>query len=295
LFGWFEKIGAERGLHISETALLLFAAAVAIGLIGEYLKEKDERWKGTSDIFELLVIIGVVGEVLFDGLIFGFSGRLDAIRDVSVAQANSIASDAYKVGNQARENASGLDLEAKKQQQVILAQAQRIIDLEIQFGLRVPKVEEKVGSLQTEIKKSADRERPQGSDIGDLRRATRGLKRNLRRVTLIRLNDPIAGQYATNLGTALKKLKFTVSFIDLPGSRFRGVIVCENGAGDVKVGEALKRAVIVSEIKRIAAEECTQPIPPTAPQGLFSFGVPNPKPAGTLIFVGHRRLPPLPN
>ena len=297
MFSTLSKNAADTGLNWSEAALLLFATLIVIGLIGEYRKE--ERWKAWSKGFEFLVILGVAGEVIFDGLIFGFSGRLQVIQDAAVASAISEAGKATDRAGVAIKSAADtekenkiLDGNIKTLEGKNLDQARHIIDLEIQFGIRVPKVEEQVGNLQTEIKKSVDRERPQEIDIGDLRKATRGLRRGLRHITLIRLNDPIAGQYATNLGRALRKLKFEVSFIDLPGSRFRGVIVCENGAGDIKVGEALKRAVIVSEIKKITAEECAQPIPAKAPQGLFSFWVPNPKPAGTLIFVGHRRLAP---
>ena len=63
MFDWFDKRGAEIGLELSELGLLIFAALVAIGLIGEYKKERDERWKGWSSAFERLVIIGVIGEV----------------------------------------------------------------------------------------------------------------------------------------------------------------------------------------------------------------------------------------
>jgi hypothetical protein len=101
-----------------------------------------------------------------------------------------------------------------------LEQAQRIIDLEIEFGIRVPKVEVVVGGLQRDIKKSTEREYPQEINAGVLRRTTKGLRRSLRSVTLIRLSDPIAGQYATNLGTALEKLNppFKVSFSVCPMS-----------------------------------------------------------------------------
>ncbi len=288
LFESFDKQGATRWLHNSEIGLLVFGLVLVIGLIGEYGKPKSERWKRLTDTFELLVILGVIGELAFDGLIFGFSGRLDDIREREIAAINVVASSA---------NERSKILESKN-----LEQAKRIIDLEIEFGLRVPKVEANVGNLQTAVRKSNEREYPREIDQHDLAKATGGLKRSLRSVTLIRLGDPVAGPYATNLGTALKKLKppFKVNFEDIPSSRFSGVIVCENGEGDRKVGKALERAVIVSEIKKITAEECLgEPAPASGPSGLIGvianpLGLPvsrTPR-AGTVIFVGHQRLPP---
>jgi hypothetical protein len=103
----------------------------------------------------------------------------------------------------------------------------------------------------------------------------------------MRLADPVAGPYADNLAAALRSLQppFSVSILNLTASEFRGVIVCENGTDDVKVGRALQQADIVSEIKKMDAAECKQVQAATVP-----FGSPYVR-AGVLIFVGHRRLP----
>lgn len=80
------KDAATLWLEFSELALLLFGLLLVVGLMGE--AAKSEKWKARHRIFEILVIIGVAGELLADGGIFGFSKRLQVISDQEIAGLN---------------------------------------------------------------------------------------------------------------------------------------------------------------------------------------------------------------
>lgn len=84
------KSGTSLALGISEIALLLFGIVLVVGLIGEY----RDAWKPWIKIFEMLVIIGVAGELLADGGIFVFSTRLQMIADQEIAKLTKEAGDA---------------------------------------------------------------------------------------------------------------------------------------------------------------------------------------------------------
>jgi len=208
-----------------------------------------------------------------------------AINGTIIGFLKKEAGSAYQKAEEAKER--GDHLEALTDFQTL-----QIIDLQSQLGIRVPKVEQSVSSIQKQLQAT---EQPREFDHDDLQRATHGLPRSLRTVTLMRLADPVNGRSADNLATALRALKppFTVKVIDLPYSRFDGLIVCENGTGDVKVGKALKRADIGAKTKPMSADECKQTaaVPDPNPS-LRTFGPPPSRVTGTLIFVGHRPLPP---
>lgn len=78
---------SSTGLDISEVLLLLFGVLLTAGLIGEYAK--SDRWKKHVKTFEMLVIIGVAGELLADGGIFLFSRHLQIISEQEIAKAES--------------------------------------------------------------------------------------------------------------------------------------------------------------------------------------------------------------
>lgn len=289
---WVIMIGSFAGTVVS-TIILIW------GLVGEYKDPHSsvmiEIGFGILKKFPSLVIIGVAGELFFNTVTFVSSVVLDVWHSDEVVKAQTIASAAYKVDNEAKVRAETLALEVE-----VLRGKNDQFELENQ--LRQKEIDSNQKTLTKDIKQTTStlqavegRERPRPISEFDLQKYTKGIGSSLRTVTLIRLSDPIAGTYATNLGKALQQLKpkFAVSFIELPASRFSGVIVCQNGGDDLKVGKALKDANIATDIKPIMALECTQPIPPTVSPGVFGIpGSSQPKPVGTLIFVGHRRLPP---
>jgi hypothetical protein len=81
------KSSTATALDVSELILLCFGAVLVAGLVGEY----RESWKRRIKIFEMLVIIGVAGELLADGGIFLFSKRLQTTSDLEVARLNNDA------------------------------------------------------------------------------------------------------------------------------------------------------------------------------------------------------------
>jgi hypothetical protein len=96
----FSKPWAAAWLFNSEWALLLFGIVLVLGLIGEYFadnkKKEYPKFKKHKRLFEILVIVGVAGEIIADGGIFVFSGRLQTISDQEVAASNERAGNAEK-------------------------------------------------------------------------------------------------------------------------------------------------------------------------------------------------------
>lgn len=266
--------------------------SVFIGVFGETVVEltqlvRDEVLRQKlAKASALILIAGLGGDIVTHA-------KNSANTGIITDFLNREAGEAYKVGQLARVRANDLAVQV----QVLEGKNDQF---QRDNQIRQKEIDEKQASLtkqlqaaQSAVRGFEGRERPASIDEEDLRSETKGLRRNLRNVTIIRISDPVAGVYATNLGAALERLKppFHVVFEDIPSSRFRGVIVCENGKPDRKVGQALKQARIVTGIKPITAEECTQSVPSNAPPGLFgAFASTFQERVGTVIFVGHRRL-----
>jgi len=105
-------------LDASEWALLAFGALLVVGLIVEYYAEHGSRW---MKVGELLVIIGVAGELLGDGGIFLFSRHLQTISEQEIAEvtkqageANQKAGESNERAGKANERASSSEKEAAR-------------------------------------------------------------------------------------------------------------------------------------------------------------------------------------
>jgi hypothetical protein len=95
-------------LNASEWALLIFGTLLVGGLIIEYRAQHGSRW---MKLGELLVILGVAGELLGDGGIFLFSSHLQAIADTEIAElttklgtARDLAEGAASASKVAKDN-----------------------------------------------------------------------------------------------------------------------------------------------------------------------------------------------
>lgn len=110
------KSATNSALNWSELALLVFGVVLVIGLVGEYktLEPHSRRMK----LFEMLVIIGVLGELVGDGGIFVFSNQLQVISESEIADANKKAGEAKTSAEisaqaaQTAEDASGRAVDA---------------------------------------------------------------------------------------------------------------------------------------------------------------------------------------
>jgi len=71
-------------LHVGEVALLVTSMIVVIGLVGEARKS----WVAWHHVFAMLVIVGVAGELISDGLIFTSSDRLQTIQETEISHLN---------------------------------------------------------------------------------------------------------------------------------------------------------------------------------------------------------------
>src|ERR1700733_381773 len=86
------KSAATVGFEVSEWILLVFGAILVLGIFGEYKKLPSRLltvWPATA--FEILVMIGVAGELLGDGGVFVFSSRLQSIEDRELSDMGSNA------------------------------------------------------------------------------------------------------------------------------------------------------------------------------------------------------------
>jgi len=95
------KFATTSWLDWSEIILLVSGLVLVVGIIGEYAK--SDRWKRHHRVFEVLVIIGVCGELLADGGVFLFSSHLQTISDAELAAVT-------KKAGEAGERASAADL-----------------------------------------------------------------------------------------------------------------------------------------------------------------------------------------
>jgi hypothetical protein len=109
------RSATSAALDISEIALLVFGIVLVLGLVGEVAK--SERWRKWLRIFELMVIIGVAGELVADGGIFLFSRHLQTITETEYADLNKQATDAYNQAEHARKEADSFELDIAKAKQ----------------------------------------------------------------------------------------------------------------------------------------------------------------------------------
>jgi hypothetical protein len=84
-------------------------------LVGEYWAEHKKReypkFKKHKRLFEVLVIVGVAGELLADGGIFGFGSHLQTVSDLDVAKLNKEAGELEKEAASAQLETTRLKLQ----------------------------------------------------------------------------------------------------------------------------------------------------------------------------------------
>jgi hypothetical protein len=111
--GYFalSKSATTVALDVSEVLLLFFGLVLTIGALGEY-KKFPRLLRSSHSTFELLVVIGIAGELFADGGVFVFSRHLQTISDGEYAVLNKEAGDARKDAGAAIERASKNEKEA---------------------------------------------------------------------------------------------------------------------------------------------------------------------------------------
>jgi hypothetical protein len=276
--------------------------AVFIGVMGETIAElthlvKDEvRKQKLAKASALILIAGLGGDIIT-------FAKDRANTGIITDFLNKEAGDAYRLGHEARERATNLDADLTRQKKTILDQAQRIIDLEIEFGVRVPKAETDIGSLQSDREKIAARLTalgPRTVNENQRARIARALTGKKRLIVLVTVNDAEAQTYAKSIGEALTKAKFNVVAVALPTFPDTGVIVCQKNELDLRVFRVLEAVQIATEIKRLGKTswptycEANRTNDATILQlGLISITIPAEQvwETGTRIFVGGR-VPP---
>jgi hypothetical protein len=80
------KSSTDTALDLSEYALLFFGLVLVAGIFGEYKKVPKRIASWPKAVFEILVMVGVAGELLGDGGVFAFSRALQTISDRDLAE-----------------------------------------------------------------------------------------------------------------------------------------------------------------------------------------------------------------
>jgi len=236
----------------------LFAATIIliVGLLGEYNDPESSRavrvrWSFTK--FEYMVVLGVAGELLFNGLIFASSMTLEVLHSTEVAQINRIASEAYKVGNTARENAAFAfgravfaELNAGEAYKIAGEAIERIESLRRENTILI-------GRLHGIDVLTGER------DMNDAERARlkASLKGRKHEITVVTVNDLEANRYAVKIIAALSAAGAIVKIENTGSLPESGVVVCVNDRDDVRVANALNLAGIV--IRRVNQKDKNRP------------------------------------
>jgi len=139
--GSVSKSTASLGLHISEVVLLAFGLLLAVGLVGEYTK--SDKWKEYARLCELMVIVGVLGELIGDGGMFLFSEALQSVSDLEVAQLNVKAAGAEQKAAEERERAAQAEARAAEANEKAEQERSARMAIEEQLAHRVLSEEQK--------------------------------------------------------------------------------------------------------------------------------------------------------
>lgn len=85
---------AKLWLDVGEIGLLIASLIVVVGVIGE-MKKFDDR-QTLHAIAEFLVILGVAGELIADGIVYKASSRLQTIQESEIANTKTAAATALR-------------------------------------------------------------------------------------------------------------------------------------------------------------------------------------------------------
>ena len=99
------KDATAAALDFSEWILLIFGLILCLGIVGEYVNKK--WWTDRERLWQICVIVGVLGELLADGSIFLFSHRLQLLEGADIQQLNTKAAAALTDSNDAIKKAKG--------------------------------------------------------------------------------------------------------------------------------------------------------------------------------------------
>ena len=140
------------------------------------------------------------------------------------------------------------------------------------------------GRIKTEEaarKRAEEKAQPRKFDASDLPSSLKKFRGHV--ITLVRLEEPEANDFAKKIRFAFAKTLLTPRYEQIPATTLEGVWVCLNSQTDRDIAEALEEAV---DVKRFGPktkdrpESCDREIGPNAP--VFSGE------RGTVIIVGHK-------
>ncbi len=160
------KSATSFWLDASEIALLVFGAVLVIGLVGEVAK--SDRWRRRLRVFELMVIIGVAGELIADGGIFLFSRHLQTISEAEYSGLNRQAADALKQAEIARKEADSFEFDIANARKEAADALERAAKAEENLGNA-----KKDAALANERAANAEKQAAKSNEIAERERLAR--------------------------------------------------------------------------------------------------------------------------
>ena len=128
------KSATTTGLEASEWVLLIAGIVLLVGIIGEY---ELPSWHHRLKLFELLVLIGVLFELLADGGVFFFSRRLQILEGADIEALDRTVSGARDKANTAREEAAAALADLKEARELAAKAEKGTATLTTRFSDRV--------------------------------------------------------------------------------------------------------------------------------------------------------------
>ena len=197
------KSAASIALNISEWILLFSGLILVIGIFGEYKKLPRRLLIWPTAVFEIMVMVGVAGELIGDAAVSLFSRHLETISGLEIASLNREAGKAKESAGQANEGAAKAEENANtaiKEAAVLSLEAARLNKLAQDEMMARRKLEARIADRSVSVL--------QREQI--LKVASGGVKVKYSIVFNSTVGDREAKQYADEIANVLSDAGFKV-------------------------------------------------------------------------------------
>lgn len=278
-----EMDSLNASLELWDTIAYVALAAVFLGVVGETIVEFEliSSWVTPSarkatvgKACALILIAGLGGDITVHAKISEYTGQIIALLNAQAAAANKLAgeandragaanktageankaaAEANKAAGVANQAAGEANKRAGEADERAGAAHERAAALELLAAdLKKKNLDQEKQLTELKIRQAQQAKNINVREITDDQRETftGSVSGKQRAITLILPDDQEARAYGDErLSPMLKKAGFVVKIEDLGGtSKFSGIIVCDNGAGQLRLLKAFKKARIPARI-----------------------------------------------
>ena len=276
---------------IAASVIAGLAALLAISIDIAGLFDSEELKTKLRYVCAVLVVASATGQIVATSRITAVTGRIVAylndraqLANKAAAEANERAGLADERAGAANERAAGANERAGAANQLAAEANERAGQAhERAASLELAAAKEKKENLEREKKVAELRSLVDVRDLSENQRTVfaNSIEGRRRQITLILPDDQEARAFGDEKFAALlRRSGFVVKIDDLGGtSKHSGIIVCDNGGGEVNLSNALKKAKIQNRLFRPNMKD--------RPEFCYSgFGEPTMR-----VFVGQRAAP----